>query len=527
MVEPHDIAVVGGGHNALVCAAYLARAGLRVVVLERRERTGGPLETSEIMPGVRAPVGAHTAGRLRPSVISDLGLERHGLRLIQPAVRTFAPHPDGRAVTLWDDPGRTSAELESWSRDDATAYPSFHQRVRALASLMAHLHATVPPDLSAPSLEDALAGLRVARAVRRSWGPREIREALRVLPMAVADFVDEAFETDAVGAAIAARGVQYTAMGPRSAGTTAVLLADSAGQGGPGERPVSVAGGPGALAEALEAAARSFGAEVRCGAEVVAVTTRRRRATGVALASGDEVAARAVVSGADPKRTLLDLVDPALLGPTLSWRASNIRTQGTVAKVNLALDALPTFPAAADDERLRGRIVVAPGIDDLERAFDASKYGRVSEEPYLEATIPTLSDPSLAPGGDHVMSVLVQWAPHRLRDGDWETRREELGDLAMKRLEQVAPGISGLVRTREVLTPLDLEARYGLTEGHPLHGEPGLDQFFAWRPLLGYARYRMPVAGLYLCGSGAHPGGGITGTPGANAARVLLRDLSR
>ncbi|HEX2032208.1 MAG TPA: NAD(P)/FAD-dependent oxidoreductase [Actinomycetota bacterium] len=527
MAERYDVAVVGAGHNGLVCAAYLARAGLRVVVLERRDRAGGPLETAEIAPGFRAPAGVHTVGRLRRSVVRDLALERHALRLLQPAVRSFAPHPDGRAVTLWDDPARTAAELEPWSARDAAAYQAFDRRVRALASLMGHLHATVPPNLSSPSLDDALAGLRVAAAVRRAWGPREVREALRILPMPVADFVDEAFATDALRAAIAARGVHYTAMGPRAAGTTAVLLSDSVGQRGAGERPVTVAGGPGALADALVAAARSSGAEVRCGAEAVAVTTSRRRVTGVALAGGEEVLARAVVSGADPKRTLLDLVDPALLGPTLSWRASNIRSPGTLAKVNLALDALPTFPAASDEERLRGRIVVAPGIDDLERAFDASKYGGISEEPYLEATIPTLSDPSLAPEGGHVMSVLLQWAPYRLRDGDWKARREELGDLAIKRLEQVAPGMSGMVLAREVLTPADVERRYGLTEGHPLHAEPGLDQFFAWRPLLGYARYRMPVAGLYLCGSGAHPGGGITGAPGANAARVVLGDLRR
>jgi phytoene dehydrogenase-like protein len=234
-----------------------------------------------------------------------------------------------------------------------------------------------------------------------------------------------------------------------------------------------------------------------------------------------------VASAADPKRTLLDLVDAEVLGPTLRWRASNIRTPGCTAKVNLALSGVPEFSGAESVDHLKGRIVVAPGIDDLERGADAAKYGRVSDHPYLEATVPSLNDPSLAPEGQHVMSVIVQWAPHRLRQGTWETERDGLGDLVLKTLESYAPGLSNLVTARQVLTPLDLEREFGLTGGHVLHGEPGLDQMFAWRPLLGFARYRMPIEGLYLCGSGGHPGGGVTGVPGANAAREILKDLRR
>jgi phytoene dehydrogenase-like protein len=325
---------------------------------------------------------------------------------------------------------------------------------------------------------------------------------------------------------VASRGVRYTAMGPWSSGSALAFLADSSARGsGAAGQATAAAGGPGALADALVAAATSLGAEVRCGAEVQAVSTDRDRATGVALTSGEEIPARIVVSCADPKRTLLDLVDPMAIGPHMGWEVENIRTPGTVAKVNMALDGLPAFEAADGDERLRGRIVLAQGIDDLERAFDASKYGRISERPFLEATIPSLLDPSLAPPGRHVMSVLVQWAPYRLEDGTWDQRRDELGDLVLKRLDEVAPGLSGMVTERQVLTPVDLERDYGLTEGHPMHGELSLDQFFAWRPMFGYARYRMPVRGLYLCGAGAHPGGGITGGPGANAAREILRDL--
>jgi phytoene dehydrogenase-like protein len=375
--------------------------------------------------------------------------------------------------------------------------------------------------------------------------------------MAVADLVGEAFETDALRAAIAWRGVRYGAVGPWSAGTASVLLADGAGNhGGAAGETVFARGGSGAVATALAAAARAAGAEIRAGATVASIRSRDGVATGVMLSNGDEIDARAVVSGLDPKQTLLRLVDPAALGPTLGWRAGNIRTPGVVAKVNLALRRLPKFPAAERAAKaasgaggaggagggsggsvgsvdpahlLRGRIVVAPGIDAMERAFDASKYGRWSEQPILEATIPSLADPSLVEGartGAHVMSVIAQYAPYHLRDGDWDgPDREAFGDSVMAVLESVAPGIGKLVTHRQVLTPLDLERDYGLTDGHPLHAEAGLDQFFRWRPLLGHARYRLGLDRLYLCGSGAHPGGGITGGPGQNAAHEIVADL--
>jgi phytoene dehydrogenase-like protein len=509
--------VIGAGHNGLVCGAYLARAGLRVLVLERREEAGG------------AAALAGTVGRLRRSVIRDLRLETHGLEMLRPEVRVFAPQPDGGAVTLWADPGRTAEELAPGSRPDAAAYPAFDRKVGALGSFMAHLAVATPPDLSRPSLADAFTALRLGRALRGLGSPRAIREMARVLPMSVADLVEEELEWDPLRAVVASRGVRYTAMGPRSAGTAAVLLMDSAGTGGGAAGEATFArGGPGGLAQALVTAARSFGAEVRCGAEVAAITTGAGRTTGVALASGEEVRAPVVVSGLDPKRTLLGLLDPVELGPTLVWRAGNLRMPGAVAHVDLEVDRLPSFPAARGEERrLAGRIVIAPGIDHLERASDAPKYGQVSEAPYLDATIPTLVDPTLAPEGRHLVRVLVQYAPYHLRDGAWADRAEGLGDVVLATLETCAPGITGTVVGRRVTTPADLEREFGLTEGHPLHGEPGLDQFFAWRPLLGQARYRLAVPGLYLCGSGAHPGGGVTGGPGANAAREILADRRR
>ncbi|HEY7754702.1 MAG TPA: NAD(P)/FAD-dependent oxidoreductase [Actinomycetota bacterium] len=524
MTTSYDAIVIGAGHNGLVTAAYLAKAGVKVLVLERRDRVGGICDTLEIADGYRAPGIVHTVGRLRRSVIADLGLVRHGLVTIEPAARVFAPQPEGPPLTLWADAARTAAELRGRSVVDAEGYAGFDKRIRSLASFLSYLHAITPPDVKNPSMADAMNGLKLGNAFRR-LGKRPGREATRAIPMAIADYVAEAFETDAVRGAIAARATQYTAMGPWSAGTTAVLLADSAGNdGGAAGQATTVKGGPGALADALASAARTFGAELRTGAEVVGVLSRNHRAFGVALASGEELHARAIVTAADPKLTLTTLVDPVEIGPHLRWRASNIRTPGTVSKVNRALSGLPTF-RGGDPERLGGRILVAPSIDYLEQGFDHSKYGRVSEEPYLEATIPTIGDPTLAPEGGHVMSVVVQWTPYALREGDWTTERDHLADVVVKTMEQHAPGLGELITARQVLTPVDLEDDYGLSGGHVYHAEPGLDQFFVWRPLLGHARYRLGLVGLYLCGSGAHPGGGVTGAPGANAAREILADL--
>jgi phytoene dehydrogenase-like protein len=527
-----DAVVIGAGHNALVTAAYLGRAGLRTLVLERRDRVGGAADTSEIARHVRVPTVAHTVGRLRSSVMRDLTLTRHGLTLIEPDVRVFAPQPDGRPITLWTDPRRTVAGLRELSAHDAERYVAFDKLVRSIGRFLGSIATTTPPDIESPTLGDALTGLNLGRKFR-GLGRHDARTLLRVLPMAVADFVAEGFETDSLRAAIAWRGVQYCSLGPWSAGSTAVLLSDGAGDdGGAAGQTVFARGGPGALSDALATAARAAGVEIRTSAEVVAVTSQDGRAMGVALASGEEIAARVVVGGVDPKRLLTQLVDPVALGPNLGWRAGNIRTPGVVAKVNFVLRRLPKFRALGDDGEalLHGRILVAPGIDAMERAFDASKYGRISDAPILEATIPSLADPSLVEGaraGTHVMSTIVQYAPYSLRGARWNDMRDTVAERAIATLETVAPGIAKLVSAQQVLTPVDLERDYGLTGGHPLHGEPGLDQFFLWRPLLGHARYRMPIDGLYLAGSGAHPGGGVTGGPGQNAAREIVADWKK
>ncbi len=528
----YDVIVLGGGHNGLTAAAYLARAGRSVLVVERRDRLGGAVDTAELAPGAHVPVVAHTVGRLRPSIARELDLRHHGLRLIAPEVRAFAPQPDGRHVALWRDVAATWASLQAWSTADANAYVDLDRDVRRLARFLADLGDETPPDVGAPRAGDALMGLRVGRAFK-GLGREDGRTILRVLAMAVADFVAESLSADPLRATVAWRGVRHTAMGPWSAGTTKVLLDDAAGSdGGASGETVYAAGGPGVLVEALASAVRAAGGEIRTGADVVAVTSSDGQATGIALASGEEIAARVIVASVDPKRLLTTLVDPVAVGPSLRWRASNIRTPGRVAKVNLVLDGLPVFPAAADEPRLlRGRILVGmTGIDALERVFDPTKYGGMADMLAVEATIPSLADPSLvadAAPGTQVLSAHVQWVPGTPRDATWDDRRESLGDTVLRTLETVAPGISARVVARQVLTPADLERDYGLTGGHPLHAEPALDSFFAWRPLLGWARYRMPLDGLYLAGSGAHPGGGVTGVPGRNAAREVLADLKR
>lgn len=530
-----DAIVLGGGHNALVCATYLARSGMRTLVVELRPSVGGALATAEIVPGARIPVYAHTVGRLRGSIARDLGLAADGLRLVQPAARVTSLRTDGPAITLWGDTARTASGLATLSRADGAAWAAFDTEVRTLSGVLSRLMSITPPDPSGAVPGDVLSALRLGMHMR-GLDEAHGRALLRVLPQSVADFLEDRFQTDALRAMLAVRGIRYSSMGPHSAGTTQVLLADSAGNdGGAAGETVYARGGPGALAAALAAAARRAGAQIRTGAQVVAVRSAGGRTTGIALASGEELSAKVVVSGLDPRQTLLDLVDPEVLGPRLGWQAGNLRQSGVTAKVGLALSELPRFIGLTGDDaavRLRGRLVVAPSVRYLDVAHDAAKYGRMSDQPWLEATIPSLTDPLLvdgaaASGVRHVMSVLVQSAPRQLRDDTWDTARDTLLERTMAVLESVAPGIGALVVARQLHTPADLERDLGMSGGHPLHGEPSLDQWFAWRPMLGYARYRMPLEGLYLCGSGAHPGGGVTGVPGRNAAREVIADRKR
>jgi phytoene dehydrogenase-like protein len=523
-----DTVIIGGGHNALVAAFYLAKAGRKPVVLERRHVVGGCATSEEFAPGHRSATLAHTLGPVRASVVRDLQLERRGVKFVHPDPRLISVAPDGRALVFSTDIGRTVEAIRPYSAKDASKYPEFCATFARIGAFLSDLLEMTPPSIDAPSAGELWELLKTGRKFR-ALGKREAFALLRWGPMAVADLVAEWFETDLLQASIAARAIHGTAMGPWSAGTGAVLLLGAAIDPVPGGSGVTAAGGPGAVTRAMAEAAREAGADIRTGADVVRILVKDGAVAGVALADGTEIAAATVVSGADPRRTLLGLIDPVELEPDFMTRIRNYRCPGTVAKLNFGLRGLPSFKGLAGDPAaaLRGRVHVGPGIDYLERAFDASKYGETSPAPYLDITFPTVLDASMAPSGHHVMSVHMQYAPFTRRTGSWNGQSDALADLVLRTLETYAPGVTSLVEHRQVITPLDLETVYGLTGGHIHHGELALDQLFTMRPTLGWADYRTPLAGLYLCGSGTHPGNGLTGASGQNAAREILKGARR
>ena len=519
------VVILGAGPNGLVAAAALARAGVAVVVVERREGVGGLAATEEIHPGFRCPAVFATMGPLAGPIAGALKLGEHGFELLAPEARVFSPSPDGPGVVISDDPAKTAARLAPRSPKDAERYPAFAESMRKIGRVLRPLLTMTPPSIDAPSVSDLWRLLKVGRNFR-GLGKRDAYRLLRWGPMAAADLVAEWFDDDLLRATVAARGLAGALAGPWSAGTSAGILFQAA-LDGQATAPASVPrGGIGAFSDALAHAIRANGGEIRTKSEVARIVVRGGRASGVVLSSGEEIAARAVVSGADPKTTFLRLVDSAELGPEFLQRVRNIRAWGATAKVNFALSALPAF-SGDGAVRLGGRIHVGPGIDALERAFDASKYGDFSDSPHLDMAIPSLLDPALAPRGAHVLSVFASFAPYRLKSGDWSARREELGETVEKTIAAFAPGFRELVVARRVRTPPDLEAEFGTWGGHLFHGEPALDQLFTMRPLLGWARYGSPIGGLYLCGAGTHPGGGVTGLPGWNAAREIIQDLRR
>jgi len=516
--------IIGAGHNGLVTAFYLARAGRRPLVLERRPIVGGCATSEEIAPGYRSATLAHTLGPLRPGIVRDMRLERRGVTFVYPDPRLVSVAPDGRALIFSSDVGRTADAIRPFSAKDAARYPEFCATLGRIGGFLSDLLAMTPPSIDAPSTGALWELLKVGRRFR-ALGRRESFALLRWGPMAVADLVAEWFETDLLQATVAAPAIHGAAMGPWSAGTGAVLLLAAASDPVAGGSSVTAVGGPGTVTRAMAEAAREAGADIRTGAEVQRILVKDGAVTGVVLVDGTEIAATTVISGADPRRTFLNLIDPVELEPDFMTRIRNYRCPGTVAKLNFALRALPAFRGVPGDAAaaLRGRVHVGPGIDYLEHAFDASKYGETSPAPYLDIAFPSIADPSMAPSGRHVMSVHMQYAPFRLRAGSWSGRGDALADLVLRTLEAYAPGVTTLVEHGQVITPLDLEQVYGLTGGHIHHGELALDQLFTMRPTLGWADYRTPLRGLYLCGSGTHPGNALTGASGQNAAREILR----
>jgi phytoene dehydrogenase-like protein len=516
-----------------VTATLLARSGLKVVVLERGERIGGSALLS------------HTAS-IESSLVRSLGLEQHGLKIVRPAADACAPTLDGRALILWHDVTHASASIRAFSAKDAEEYPRFLNSFAKISAVLRRVAASTPPSIDDPTAGDVLELLKAGRAFR-ALGKADAYRLLRWMPMAVADLASEWFESEPLRVTIAAGGVLGSFLGPRSAGSAAVLMMLGAGEGQPVASGWFVGGKPGGLADALGGAARQAGVEIRIDADVARIEVADGAVTGVTLASGDAIAARAVVSSADPKRTLLGLLDPIHLAPEIVRRIQNIRTHGTLAHMTFVVSSLPRFAGvealhgAERAHALSGRIRLARDVDGIERAFDAAKYGGFADEPWIELTIPSIADSTSTPQGQHVVSAYVQYAPYHLKgraEGlphksgaglqpcEWDAQRDRLAATATRTIEQYAPGFEASIVSRTVMTPLDLERTYGMAGGHIFHGELSLDQWFVTRPLLGWARYRTPIDRLYLCGSGTHPRTGLDGRSGANAAREILKDLA-
>lgn len=519
-MQNFDAVIIGAGHNGLVAAAYLAKAGKKVLVLERRAGVGGIVVTEEILPGFKYSTGAHLAGQFSEAIIADLELKRHGLEILPFDNLLFAPGQNGNSLLIPRDPTKAAQSIARLSTVDAAKFNDFCGLFRKLASFLPALYSLCMPDHASPEGPKPIDLIKIGWKFHR-LGKKEMYEFLRILPMSIADLLNEWFENELLKATVAAGGLLGSFVGPRQQGTSYLFLHSQLGEANGAFRTGGfVRGGAGVLAQALARAAQQHGAEIRTGTEAVKIITRNGAAMGVLLQDGAEILADVVVSNADVKRTFLKLVEPTYLDPAFLLQVNNIRSRGTAAKVNFALEALPKFACAA--ENLGGIVHIGPTLDYLERAADDAKYGRYSQQPFLEIAIPTITDPTLAPAGRHVMSVWAHAAPYHLTSGNWLDRREAFGDIVAATIEDYAPGFKNLILHRQILTPLDLEQSFALTQGHVYHAELALDQIFLMRPVPGWARYRTPVENLYLCGSGTHPGGGITGLPGYYAAKTIL-----
>jgi phytoene dehydrogenase-like protein len=519
MSSRYDAIVIGAGHNGLVCAAYLARAGRKVLVLEASSQTGGAAATVKLLHGFKVSACAHLLTGLHPAVYRDLRLRHHGLRFSNPNISTISLGPDGRHVTLAAR-AVTAPDHALLSAEDAAAYPDIRRRLLRFSAALKPMLATLPPRLGTRDGADRRTLLRLGWSLRR-MGRHDLREFLRIAGMNVADLLEEVFRSDLLMGALAFDAVLGHHLGPRSPGSVITLLYRLAGdvrgtQGALGH-PV---GGMGGVIDAIAQAAAAHGAQVLVDSAVARIVVENDQVSGVLLETGERIDADIVVSNADPRTTLLELLGPEHLDTGFVRRIRNIRMRGTTAKVNLALDGLPKFDGLPESE-LASRLVIAPGIRYLERAFDHIKYGELPSEPGLEITIPSIHDSTLAPEGKHVMSIVVQYAPYALKDG-WDKARDRFADAIVKQVAAHAPDLEPRIQARQVLTPIDLERQYRTTGGHWHHGELALDQMLMLRPIPGAAQYDMPVPGLFLCGAGTHPGGGVTGAPGMNAARRIL-----
>ena len=522
----YDAIVIGGGHNGLVCAAYLARAGRRVLVLERRERVGGAAVSEEVFPGFRFSVFSYVVSLLRPEIIRELELPRHGLHIL-PLESTLTPLREGKKggdyLAQWNDHDQNRRELARHSLRDAEAYDEFGRLLHLMAQAVKPLLGMTPPDPASFSLQDLLGMARLGGHFR-GLGAERFHALHKLLTMSSADYLEEWFETEALIATKSASGIIGTLLGPRSPGTAYVLLHHYMGELDGVFRAWGFArGGSGSVSEAIAGAARAAGAEIRTQAPAARILVSAGRASGVVLESGEEVKARIVVSAADPRRTFLGLVGEKELPGEFVESIRRFKFRGASAKVNLALGEAPDFTCLpGSGPHLRGAISISPSVEYLERAYDDAKYGEVSRRPYMDIVIPSMIDPGMAPPGKHVMSIFVQYAPYHVMGGWSDARREALGDAVVDTLAEYAPNIRSAILHRQVVTPADIERVVGLTEGNIFQGELTLQQMFFLRPAPAWSRYRTPVDGLYQCGAGTHPGGGVMGASGRNAAAAIL-----
>jgi phytoene dehydrogenase-like protein len=524
-----DVVVVGGGHNGLACAAYLGRAGLDVLVLERREILGGAAATEEPWPGYRVSSASYVVSLMPPRIVEELELRRFGYDVSIVTPDYFVPFPDGTSLTLWGDARREAASIERFSKKDADAYLEFDRYFERVARLLKELLFVVPPNAR---LRDLPAWLATAARMRH-WSGRDVHEAIRLFTMSAADFLDEWFEDERVKGAVATQAIIGAWCGPMTPGSAYVLMHHWIGEvDGHAGAWGWVKGGMGGVSAALAESALSNGAEIRTGVDVARIEVNAQgRVAGVELADGSTIPARRVISCAHPTTTYLDLVGAERLPPDVVRDIKRYRTRSGSVKLNVALSALPAFPSWDQDGDVhRGLVAVSPSIEYLERAWDDAKYGRMSQEPYIEVVFPTAHEPdgALAPAGKHLMLGFSQYGPLELREGSWDDGgRDEYARRALAAIGRYAPGLEASVEHLEVLAPRDIEERFGLLGGNIMQGELTADQLFSFRPIPFYADYRSPIAGLYLCGAGTHPGGGVMGVPGRNAATVVARDHRR
>ena len=524
----YDAIVIGGGHNGLTCAAYLARAGRKVLVLERRHVLGGAAVTEEVFPGFKFSVCSYVVSLLRPEIIRELDLPRHGMELL-PLDGTMTPMPNGDYLWRVNDHDKTRREIARHSRLDAEAYDEYGKAMIEMGRFAKPIMGMLPPDPTSLDPRGLLELLGMGRRFRDMRFHDKVNQ-VQLLTMSAVDFLDQWFETDVLKATMSASGIIGTFLGVRSPGTAYVLLHHYMGEIDGAFRSWGLSrGGTGAVSNAIAAASVEFGAEIRTNAPVAQILSKNGRATGVALANGDEIHAKVVVSSVDPNLTFLKFMNERDLPSDFVDGVKRYKYRGCSGKVNLALDALPNFTCLpGTGPHLRGAISISPSIDYMERAYDDAKYGQFSSRPYMDMVIPSLTDPSVAPPGKHVMSCFVQYAPYHLKDGVWDDRqREAFGDAVIDTIAEYAPNIKDIILHRQVLTPLDIEREFGLTEGNIFQGELTLEQLFFLRPVPGYAQYATPIDRLYMCGSATHPGGGIMGAPGRNAATRILKDVSR